>query len=92
MKRAVRRKTHRQECRALLEWLFPETGSDFAGLKRHGNTTWSFRSLVFLALCGAWAAQRGVMDAFTDGSESCRALTPGPLPGTEELVQINFRN
>ena len=81
-KREARRKTHGQECRKLLEWLFPKTGSDFAGLKRHGNATWSFRSLVFLALCWAWAANRGVVDAFIYGSESCRALTPGPLPGS----------
>jgi len=67
------RKTHEYEFRKLLEWLLPAEGI-FAGLRRHGNTKWLFRTLVFLTLCWAWAENKGVVDSFTYGSEWCQTL------------------
>ena len=67
-------KTHRHEFLKLLEWLLPAECT-FASLKRHGNTKWWFQTLVFLALCWAWAENKGAVDSFTYGSEWCRTLS-----------------
>ena len=74
-------KTHRHEFLKLLEWLLPAECT-FASLKRHGNTKWWFQTLVFLALCWAWAENKGAVDSFTYGSEWCRTLSEGTVLST----------
>ena len=61
----LQRKTHAEEFRKRLKWLLPTEGI-FAGLKRHGNTKWLFSTLVFLALCWAWAENKGAVDSLEE--------------------------
>jgi hypothetical protein len=51
-------------------------------LKRHGNTTWTPLTLVWLALCWAWAGQKYVTDAFVYSSDWCRSLADGTVLST----------
>jgi hypothetical protein len=60
-----------------LEWFLPDDGI-FADLKFHGNTTWSPRHLVCLALCWAWAECVNVTDAFPRAVECCRIIFGDP--------------
>jgi hypothetical protein len=46
--------TNKESLTVLLHWFLPDDGI-FAKVKLHGNTTWSPRSLVWLALCWAWS-------------------------------------
>jgi hypothetical protein len=59
--------------RALWDWFLPD-GAIFAGLIRHGNTTWEARPLVWLALCWSWSECRNVTDAFEAARKQCRLL------------------
>jgi len=98
----LQRKTHAEEFRKRLKWLLPTEGI-FAGLKRHGNTTWLFSTLVFLALCWAWAENKNAVDSFTYGSEWCRTQSGATAlstyqgmmyalePWTEPLMKILWK-
>lgn len=65
--------THAQSLAALLEWLLPGDGI-FAQLKFHGNTSWSPRGLIWLALGWAWSESRNLTDAFVESRDQCRQL------------------
>src|SRR5260221_6598281 len=65
--------TNASQFRKLMQWSLPDDGI-FANLKRHGNTSWLPRGLVWLALCWSWSQNRFVTDAFTDAVEWCRTL------------------
>lgn len=55
------------------QWLLPDDGI-FANLKRHGNTGWLARNLVWLALCWSWSECGNVTDAFTQAVECCQLV------------------
>lgn len=62
----------------LRAWLLPSV-TIFAGLRLHGNTTWSPSNLVWLALCWAWSEARNVTDAFADAMDQCAQMDCGAL-------------
>ncbi len=71
--------TNQESLTALLDWFLPD-GGIFAKVKLHGNTSWSPRSLVWLALCWAWSESRNLTDAFTEAAGCCqRMLASSPL-------------
>lgn len=55
-----------REClEKLLNWFIPDDGI-FAKLRIHGNTGWTARKVVYLALLWSWSAASKVTDAFAD--------------------------
>jgi hypothetical protein len=70
--------TNQQYLQGLRAWLFPND-SIFSILPFHGNSKWTPRALVWLALCWAWSDQRFVTDAFIEAAEACQAML-GVLP------------
>jgi hypothetical protein len=48
-----------------VDWLFHD--QMFATFKQHGNTTWSFSTLVTMALLWAWGADEGLQQRFRSG-------------------------
>lgn len=57
----------------LREWLLPDE-EIFAALTRHGNTSWSAKSLVCMALLWAWSESKNVTDAFEQAADQCDKL------------------
>ena len=57
--------TNKNSLAELLNWFLPDNAI-FANVKFHGNTTWSPRHVVFLAVCWAWSNSSNVTDAFQD--------------------------
>jgi len=51
--------------RQAVDWLFHDQMS--ATFKQHGNTTWSFSTLVTMALLWAWGADEGLQQRFQSG-------------------------
>ncbi len=76
-----RQRTHEVEFRKLLNWLLPTEGI-FSSLVPHGNTSWLFRTLVFLALCWSWAENRNAVDSFKYGSKWCQTLSGAKVLST----------
>lgn len=75
--------TNAQQVQRLLGWWLPDDAS-FAGLKRHGNTTWVARTLVCLALCWALSESKPVTDAFTQAVGWCQVLEDGSVLSTDQ--------
>lgn len=73
MDSGANRTTNAGQLRKMMEWLLPDERS-FANLKRHGNTSWLPRSLVWLALCWAWSESANLTDAFTQAAGCCRII------------------
>lgn len=59
--------TNRESLISLQEQFLPDDRI-FANIKFHGNTSWSARGLVWLALCWSWSECRNVTDAFTEAA------------------------
>ncbi len=73
--------TNARQMQRLLKWWLPDD-TCFAGLKRHGNTTWVMRTLVCLALCWALSESKPVTDAFTQAVGWCQVLEDGSVLST----------
>lgn len=61
---------------AMLAWFLPDDRI-FADVKFHGNTTWSPRGLVFLALCWSLSDAPFLTDAFATAVSWCDSLLAG---------------
>lgn len=57
--------TNKASLASLQQWFLPNEGI-FTKLKFHGNTSWSPRALVWLALWWAWSERRHLTDAFDE--------------------------
>jgi hypothetical protein len=66
--------TNKESLASLQDWFLPNDGI-FTNLKFHGNTSWSPRSLVWLALWWAWSECRNLTDAFDEAVEGCRKVS-----------------
>ncbi|MEI6539496.1 MAG: transposase [Planctomycetota bacterium] len=73
-----RRSSHKDGLAALMDWFLP-SDQIFAKMKFHGNTSWSPRRLVLLALCWALSGTRNLTDRFSEAAESCKTIS-GALP------------
>lgn len=60
----------------LQKWLLP-TAEIFAKLRLHGNTSWTFPSLVWLALSWSWSQCKLLTDAFAEAVEACDKMICG---------------
>jgi Transposase DDE domain len=65
--------TNNDGLKDLREWLFPDDGI-FSRIKWHGNIKWTPLSLVWLALCWAWADTRNLTEAFHEGLTCCQKM------------------
>jgi hypothetical protein len=71
--------TNKASLARLQEWFLPNEGI-FTKLKFHGNTSWSPRGFVWLALRWAWSERRHLIDAFDEVVEGDRKVSePPPL-------------
>ena len=84
---AARRATHADHFKKTWRWFLPEAGI-FAGLKRHGKSSWQPVPLVCLALCWAWEETRNVTDAFEGAATQCRLLGFQTLKTYQGLMKV----
>lgn len=66
--------TNKANLTSMQEWFLPNEGI-FTKLKFHGNTSWSPRALVWLALWWAWSERRHLTDAFDEAVEGFRKIS-----------------
>lgn len=74
-------KTNKEHLAGFLNWLLPDD-TIFSRMRRHGNTKWLPKYLVFLALLWAWSEARNVTDAHAEAAECCRCLLQTVVLGT----------
>ena len=68
--------SNKKDLNAMLDWFLPDNRI-FTDVKFHGNTTWSARSLVFLALCWSLSDSPFLTDSFTIAVSWCDSLLAG---------------
>lgn len=68
--------SNKESFNAKLDWLLPDNAI-FADVELHGNTTWTARDFVCLALCWSVVDAACVTDAFTIAASWCDCLLAG---------------
>jgi len=74
-------KTNKEHLAVMLDWLLPD-GSIFSKMRLHGNTKWSPRCLVCLALFWAWSESKHLSDAYAEATRCCQSLFQSAVPST----------
>lgn len=80
-------RTNQEDLASAQDWFLPNDGI-FARLKFHGNTSWSPRELVGLALRWAWSECHHLTDAFNEVVQGCQKVSePSPLKSYQGFMK-----
>ena len=80
-RKRVQQKLKKDELRSMFDWFLPDE-SIFSELKLHGNTKWSPKCLVCLALVWAFSESKCLTDAFLESTEFCQSIFNSFVLGT----------
>jgi len=76
-----RRQTNKEHLAGMLGWFLPDD-LIFSEMRLHGNTKWSPRRLVCLAILWACSGLKNLTDAFAEAAECCRSMFGSAALGT----------